>query len=215
MTKTILLIALIAALAFVSCGTPSIKGSGNVTTEERTIDYVSKVDITGNFSVEINCGETNTLKIEAEDNILPLIETKVEDEKITIRELEKLTNLREIKIILSIHTLVELETNGKSNIIAKNINSDELDVSMDGEGEIQLEGKVDDLNISMDGEGKILAKDLQSKNAYVIVYGDGKSEIYARKSLKAKVKGEGVIDYYGDPEDLAIDVAKGGAVNKK
>ncbi|MCB0753796.1 MAG: DUF2807 domain-containing protein, partial [Ignavibacteriae bacterium] len=130
-------------------------------------------------------------------------------------ELEKLTNLREIKIILSIHTLVELETNGKSIIIAKNINSDELDVSMDGEGEIQLEGKVDDLNISMDGEGKILAKDLQSKNAYVIVYGDGKSEIYARKSLKAKVKGEGVIDYYGDPEDLAIDVAKGGAVNKK
>ncbi len=67
----------------------------------------------------------------------------------------------------------------------------------------------------MDGEGKILAKDLQSKNAYVSLYGEGNVEVYARKTLKAKVKGEGVVNYWGDPEDISIDTSKGGAVNKQ
>lgn len=205
----------IATLAFVSCSAPTVKGSGNTVNEERTIDYVSEVDINGNFKIEITCGKTNSLKIEAEDNIIPLVETKVDDEKITIRTKEKITNLREIRILLTIHSLTELDTDGKSTIIIKGVNSDELDLTMDGEGEIDIEGKVDDLSISMDGEGKILAKNLQSKNAYVSPYGEGNVEVYARKALKAKVKGEGVVDYWGDPEDISIDTAKGGAVNKQ
>lgn len=215
MIRKVFFLIIIVSLFLSGCSAPTVKGSGNAIEESRDINYVSKVEINGNFKVDIVCGETNSLKIEAEDNILPFIETKVEDEKITIKTKEKITNLREIRITLTIHTLEELESEGKSTISVKSINSDELDIEMDGEGEIVLEGKADDLDISIDGDGKLFAKDLQSKNAYVTLYGEGKAEVYARKALKAKVKGEGVIDYWGDPEDISIDTAKGGAVNKQ
>ncbi|MBK9529208.1 MAG: DUF2807 domain-containing protein [Acidobacteria bacterium] len=52
------------------------------------------------------------------------------------------------------------------------------------------------------------------QNATVNLYGDGKAEVNARKLLKAKVKGSGSVDYYGDPEEISIDTSKGGAVNK-
>lgn len=211
----ILFILIIVSVSLTGCFTASIKGSGNAVTEERKIDYVSKIEVDGNFNIEIISGEVSSLNIDAEDNIIPIIETKVEDEKLTIKLKEKITNLREIKIKITLHDLVDLESDGKSFISVKGLNTEELDVSSNGEGEISIEGKVDYLTVSLDGEGKFLAKDLQSKNAKVSLYGEGKAEINAKKSLKAKVKGEGSVDYYGDPEEISIDTSKGGSVNKK
>lgn len=42
---------------------PLYKGNGNTITEERTTDYVSRVDITGNFKVEINFGDPEIFAI--------------------------------------------------------------------------------------------------------------------------------------------------------
>ncbi|MFZ1291159.1 MAG: head GIN domain-containing protein [Melioribacteraceae bacterium] len=211
----ILLALLIISISLVGCFSSSVKGSGNSVTEERKLDYVSRIEVDGNFNIEITSGEISSLTIEAEDNINPIIETKVEDEKLTIKMKERITNLREIRIKISTHDLVELESDGKSNIKVKGLNTDDFELSSEGEGEIHIEGKVDYLNVSMDGEGKLFAKDLLAKTAKVNLYGDGKAEVNARKSLKAKVKGSGSVDYYGDPEEISIDTSKGGAVNKK
>ncbi len=211
----ILFTLIIISVSLAGCFTSSIKGSGNSVTEERKIDYVSKIEVNGNFNIEITSGEVSSLKIDAEDNIIPIIETKVEDEKLTIKLKEKITNLREINIKISVHDLVELDSEGKSYINVKGLNTDELELSGDGEGEISIEGKADYLKVTLEGDGKLLAKDLQTKSATVNIYGEAKAEINARKSLKAKVKGEGSIDYYGNPEDISIDTSKGGSVNKK
>lgn len=211
----ILLALILIAISLAGCFSSSVKGSGNSVTEERTLDYVSRIEVDGNFNIEITSGEISNLKIEAEDNIIPLIETKVDDEKLTIKMKEKITNLREIRIKISTHDLVELESEGKSNIKVKGLNTDDFELSSDGEGEITIEGKVDYFNVTMDGEGKLLAKDLLSKHATVNLYGDGKAEVNTRKLLKAKVKGSGSVDYYGDPEEISIDTSKGGTVNKK
>mgnify|MGYP003413504597 CR=1 FL=1 len=74
-----------------------------------------------------------------------------------------------------------MESEGKSNIKVKGLNTDDFELSSDGEGEITIEGKVDYLNVTMDGEGKLLAKDLLSKNATINLYGDGKVEVNSRK----------------------------------
>ncbi|MBK9529207.1 MAG: DUF2807 domain-containing protein [Acidobacteria bacterium] len=54
------------------------------------MDYVSRIEVDGNFNIEITSGEISNLKIGVEDNIIPLIETKVDDEKLTIKMKEKL-----------------------------------------------------------------------------------------------------------------------------
>lgn len=105
MIKRILLSAVFISTALMSCSAPTVKGSGNASDEARDIGYVSQVEIEENFKVDITCGETNNLKVEAEDNILQLVETIVDDEKLTIRTKQKITNLRDVRIVLSTHTL--------------------------------------------------------------------------------------------------------------
>jgi len=217
MKKNYLLLAsLLFAIIFASCSIKhSVKGSGTTTSEDRTAGYVSSIDITGDFIIDVTCGKQNSIKVEAEDNILPLIETKVEDEKLTISTKEDITALREVRITIAIHTLKELESDGKSKITVKALHTDELDVSANEEGIIELEGKVDELNITIDDEAKVLAKSVITKKTYVSIYGEGKAEVNARRYLEASVKGKGVIDYWGDPEEISISASGGGAVNKR
>ncbi len=204
------------AIIFTSCSlSHSVKGSGITTTEDRTAGYISNIDVTGDFIININCGKQDSIKVEAEDNILPLIVTKVEDENLTITTKKDITALREIRITVNLHSLKELDSDGKSKIKVKDLHTDELDVSANEEGVIELEGKVDELNITIDDEAKVLAKSVITKRTYVSIYGDGKAEVNARKYLDARVKGKGVIDYWGDPEEISIKASGGGAVNKR
>lgn len=214
MKKSLFLLLLVGILVS-DCRTPSIKGSGIASSEERETGYVSRIDVRGNYLIDVTCGKTNSLKIDAEDNILPLLETKVDNEKLTIKSTQPITALREIKISITTHTLEQIVSKGKSDINVKGLKSDKLDVSLDGEGIITLEGNVGDFNLSLDGDSQVMAKDLMAKKTKVSLYGDGKAEIFTSKYLDASVKGQGVIDYYGNPEEIRIIASKGGSVNKK
>ncbi len=216
MKKYFTLLILALALFFTGCSlSHSVKGSGITTTEDRTAGYISKIDITGDFTININCGKQDSIKVEAEDNILPFIVTKVEDENLTITTKEDITALREIRITVNLHDLKELDSDGKSKIKVNDIRTDELDVSANEEGVIELEGKVDELNITIDDDAKVLAKSVITKRTYVSIYGDGRAEVNARKYLDAKVNGKGVIDYWGNPEEISIKASGGGSVNKR
>lgn len=216
MFKQITVLLFVLSLLFVSCQSkPTIRGSGTASSENRVAGFVNQIDVIGDFEIDITCGKTNSIKVEAEDNILPLIETKFEDEKLTISTKEEITALKIVKIIVTLHSLSEIDSDGKSKITVHSIHSDELEISANEEGVIELDGKVDDLNINIDDEAKVLAKGLLAKNTNVNIYGDGMAEVHARKYFDASVKGKGVIDYWGDPEEIKISASGGGSVNKK
>jgi len=216
MFKQITVLLFVLSLLFISCQSkPTIRGSGTASSENRVAGFVNQIDVIGDFEIDITCGKTNSIKVEAEDNILPLIETKFEDEKLTISTKEKITALKIVKIIVTLHSLSEIDSDGRSKIIVHSIHSDELEISANEEGVIELDGKVDDLTINIDDEAKVLAKGLLSKNTNVNIYGDGMAEVHARKYFDALVKGKGVIDYWGNPEEIKISASGGGSVNKK
>ena len=211
---TIFILSLV--FIFTSCNSkPTIKGDGITKSADRKVGYISSIEVDGNFIIDISCGKSNSLKVEAEDNILPLIETKVDDEKLSIFTKEEITALKDIKINITLHTLKEIDSDGNSKITVKDLHTDELDVSANNEAVIELEGKVKELNITIDDEAKVLAKSVISKSAIVSIYGDGIAEVNARRYLDASVKGKGIINYWGDPEEISIKASGGGEVNKR
>ncbi len=211
---TILILSL--SFLFISCqSTPTIKGSGVSSSEDRISGFVNQIEVSGDFEIDITCGKTNSIKVEAEDNILPLVETKFEDEKLTISTVKEITALKRVKIIIKSHKLTEIDSDGDSKITIHSVQSDDLDITANEEGIIVVDGKVDNLNISIDDEAKVLAKGLITKNTNVNIYGDGIAEVHTRKYFDAQVKGKGTIDYWGDPEEIRISASGGGSVNKK
>ena len=68
--------ASLAVLLVVSaCGV--VGGSGKVETETRQVSGFTAIDLTGTGEVTIEQGETESLTIEADDNVLPALTSKV------------------------------------------------------------------------------------------------------------------------------------------
>ncbi|MCP5062650.1 MAG: hypothetical protein GY936_09320 [Ignavibacteriae bacterium] len=216
MFKYFTILILVLSFLLISCqSTPTIKGSGVSSIEDRMSSFVNQIEVTGNFEIDITCGKTNSIKVEAEDNILPLVETIFEGDKLTISTVKEITALKIVKIIITLHKLTEIDSDGDSKITIHSVQSDDLDITVNEEGTIIVDGKVDDLNVSIDDEAKVLAKGLITKNTYVNIYGDGIAEVHTRKFFDAQVIGKGIIDYWGDPEEIKISASGGGSVNKK
>ncbi len=75
-----LLLIVLFFLPSLACGVFSmnaINGSGNIITQSIDVSNFDRVSLEGSGDVYIEQGQTESLTIEADDNIQPLLETKV------------------------------------------------------------------------------------------------------------------------------------------
>ena len=78
-------LAIITTLILNSCAFSLTQGSGKVVTETRQVSGFDRVALSGIGNLTITQGDKESLKIEAEDNILPRIETTVQNRTLIIR----------------------------------------------------------------------------------------------------------------------------------
>lgn len=69
--STCLISILLAAI--VSCKISSVRGSGNIISEDRAVSEFNKVSVLGSGNLFIEQGDEESLTIEAKDNMFPLI----------------------------------------------------------------------------------------------------------------------------------------------
>ena len=65
-------------------GDSKVKGSGVAASEMRSVASFDTIDATGVGKLKLRIGDTESLKVVADDNILPLIKTEVKDGVLTL-----------------------------------------------------------------------------------------------------------------------------------
>ena len=96
----------------------SIKGDGNLKNETRQVNEFTSLSARGPMDVQIDYGNSTSIKIEADENLLPYIETTVESGKLTI-EPKKNINLKsrsKIVVHISMTKIKDLQLSGSGNI---------------------------------------------------------------------------------------------------
>ena len=230
MLKSILFISI--PLLFLSC-TETIKGDGNLTSEERTVESFTDVKVSGMFDVVLVQGEPSVL-IETDQNLLEHISTEVREEVLTVSSGDKYFNTDQLVITVFYRSLEEVKISGACELVTNgSINSDELlvDISgaaeadltlnvtkfrmeLSGGGEIELHGLAEDVEIDISGAAEVHAFNLESKTAEISVSGAGDVEINASEKLEVDISGAGEVDYKGDPE-IKQNISGVGELKKK
>ncbi len=226
MKKTFMWLIVTWIVLFVTACT-SVRGSGHVIVEEREVPDFTQVVINGQGQLLVSQGEEVSLRIEAEDNIVPLIETRVSDDTLFIKSEAVATAVPTvpIKIHLTMKEITSLESNGLGKINAANIEVDQLQINGSGFGKIVIDDIVanrvsiqlqDDSNAELNGEAvnqeidvsghaDYRAANLASETVTVNIGDTGTATIWVEKSLSGVVNGNGDVLYYGMPEtDLQV-----------
>ena len=212
-----------------------IRGNGNVRTETRSPGNFKSVSSHGSFDVFVSSGE-QALKIEAEENLLPYIETYVEGYTLHVGTKDNywLRPGRKVKIFVSSpdyesirsygsgdiigeskitnSSKLELGVNGSANI-KMDIDAPKINTETNGSGDIFLTGETKAFEGEIHGSGDIKALDLRSGDATIKIYGSGNADLSVDGKLDVHVAGSGDVNYRGNAQ-VSSSIAGSGRVKK-
>lgn len=201
------------------CSKETVKGSGDVVTEERQFAEFKTIKLKGSGRIVLTQGEQHSVTILTDDNIMPLIETEIQNDQLVISQENYNLRPTTLEFNISVANLKGIAISGSGDVIGKNrfVSDDffakisgagdmvlELDVAnletaISGSGSMNLSGKADHHDAKISGSGKINAFDMQVKSVSLKVSGSGDCKVNATETLNARVSGSGDVFYKGRP----------------
>lgn len=219
MKKRLLVALSILALLILACsisvGSPeTIQGSGVVASENRPVSGFNAIQLAGSAEVTVHFDQAETVVVEADDNILPLVETVVRGGRLVIN-IEPNTSIRTtnpIHVMVTMKSLEAASLPGSGSITIAGLDTRSVAFDLPGSGNITVDGRVDSMNVTLDGSGNLLCGELQAQSARVDLSGSGNVTVFASESLDATIRGSGNVFYRGSPAKVNKSVPGSGNV---
>lgn len=236
MEKTIFCTAIVAAL-LTGCinMNEQVTGSGNISTENRQVSNAGKIKLTGDIDVYLQQGPV-AVRVEADDNLLQYIETKMDDNwlEIKTREHVNINSSKPLRVYVTTPEIKALVVSGSGNIksdhkfstddkvtlgisgsgdIATIVNAPKVEAHVSGSGNVHISGETKDVEVNISGSGNYDGEGLKAENANVSIAGSGDASLFADSRLKASVVGSGNVKYRGSAT-VDSHIAGSGTVSK-
>lgn len=198
---SIVLLMAISACSVISVDLNAVKGSGTLATEVRQVAEFTEVELAGSADVEVTVGGEQKVVVEADDNILPLVETNVVNGRLVIRIKPNNSILTGFTVRVSI-TMPAMQAallTGSGNLTVRDLTGEKVELTLSGSGNIVVDGKVTELTAELTGSGNIQCEDLDAEVVTAKLSGSGNINVNATRELDARLLGSGNIRYGGSP----------------
>lgn len=201
-----------------------VRGSGNLATETRPVSGFNAIRLDGAGRLLISQGMTESLEIQAEDNLINELTSVVEGDTLVLGYQDRLWRRSILPTRPIVYTLVVtdltkltlngagdidlqslqtealvLEINGAGNFEITDLTAENLSVNLAGTGSITVSGVVAKQDVSLDGAGSYQAGDLQTRSTAIEINGLGSGTVWATETLDISINGGGTVSYYGSP----------------
>ena len=192
-----------------------VDGSGKITSEERNVRGFSSIRVDGIAEVTVKIGESESVTLETDDNLLPLIETNVSGKTLVIRTQNgsDVHPSKDVNVTITMKSFDGAEINGSGNITVEDVNAANVDLSINGSGNISVTGSAESIRATLRGSGNIISDGLQAQEAIVRLSGSGNITVFASERLDAVVSGSGTVKYAGNPAKVEQSVPGSGSIS--
>ncbi|NQU54172.1 MAG: DUF2807 domain-containing protein [Bacteroidetes bacterium] len=198
----------------------TVKGNGIEATEGRITPEFNKVKSAGAFDVHITNGDELEVVINAEQNIIPYIETSVSNGTLQIetKGLHHIKNRLPMEVYITTPSLKGIKQSGSgiittdyfysnhvdisisgSGFIQTAMDAEKINASISGSGKLELSGLANDAEFNISGSGKIDSYNLALRACDAKISGSGSMWVNAEQNIHATISGSGNVFYYGNP----------------
>lgn len=224
-----LLAPVIGACDGTSTSVFGVRGSGNVISETREVSGFDEIVLQGSGTVIVDVTGTESLTIEAEENLLEYLTSDVENGRLELGSDRSISPTREIVYTITVISLTGLDISGSGDITATGVSgsllgvevsgsgsievpepeSSSVSVAISGTGDVVLSGTAEELDLSISGSGEYQGDGLVTETADVSVSGSGNAVVNVTERLDARISGSGNVEYLGDPSVNASTTGSG------
>jgi len=213
-----------------------VKGNGNVVMETRAVnESFSKIKASEGLSVYLTQGNSESITVEADENLQELILTEIKDGVLKIHCKEQIGKASSRKVNVNFKSIAGITSTSGSSVYSTNtITADNLELKSSSGSNMKV--KVEANNLTCDSSsgsslkvsGEALSLSADASSGSTIKAGDLKAEssevsassganltVNTSKALIAKASSGASVKYYGNPEMLDTDKSSGGSINKR
>ncbi len=197
-------------------GATTVRGSGHVKTERRTVAVFDQVAFSGVGQLTITQTGKESLTVEADDNLLPLLTSSVSGGtlQLGVKENTELQSATILKFNVTVKALKGISLSGAGNAKVDTLITPALKVTLSGAGHLAVTGRADGQDVTLSGVGSYDGSQFSTKTAKVIISGTGNAIVQVSATLDAEVSGVGSVDYIGNPR-VTQHVTGLGSVRKR
>lgn len=214
----ILIIQLLIISSFVATA-QVIRGDGKLTTDIRELSGFNEIIAQGKFNLVLTQGEKEGIRIETDENIIELFQTRVANKKLYITMVADVRKSEAINVYVSIKELVNIIVMNEVFLKSESvIHFDELSIFSGGMSQINLElfastltlqladgtygylkGYAENFIAEIHDETELNAFDMQTDYCDIISTGLTEVMLDVQKGLKLLVTGGSNFYYTGNP----------------
>lgn len=208
-------------------------GSGVVAEETRSVAGIRAIACTTTGNLYVTQGETESLTIQANDNIIPLVTTKMHHGELRIALDSEagvsLTNPLNVYVMVKDLNRVELSDSWRAELrdlhtphfelvlsgasrASLTIHAEDLAVRMRGASHATAVGRTHTQHVTLDGSSSYRATELLSDRCEIEASGSSTAEVYAIKYIDAAASGMGTISFAGSPAEVNSRISDLGRV---
>lgn len=210
-------------------------GNGNVVTEDREVTQdFGEVKGSRGLDVYLTKGNENKIVVEADENLLDLIETNISNGKLTITSSKNIGRAKAKKIHVTYVELSTIEASSGADVIGNSVIKSEtltLDCSSGADLEVEVftkqlyaetssgadidvSGKASTLNAKASSGSDLNAKKLEVITCNAKASSGANITVNVKDNLDAKASSGGDVKYYGNPVSVTKKDGSSGSIRK-
>lgn len=200
---------------FSSCEKISIYGQGNTITVQKSLPSFHAVEAFGDIRVRIVQGNQQELSITGFENLLAVTETEVRNGVLRIKFSDDVRNVINSNVVANIilPAVKSGTMHGNGDMQISNFSQgDSISLRVNGNAHITVQSSLYRVAVmDVNGNGKINAREMHSIHASLAIHGNGDIALQCSDNLKARIYGNGVVRYSGNPV-LDVQISGNGHV---
>ena len=209
-------VIVLTAGLLVACSGKTVKGNGNVTTQQRSVAQFDHIQASGALTLMIVADKSPSVTVTTDDNLQSYVLTTVKNNTLDISSKKDytLTPTKPITVTVDLKQLKSLTTAGVVNVNVSGIDNNNFNVKSNGTSQLILTGSTEKTSITVAGASNVDARNLIASETNLDVSGTAKARVYASKKLTVKISGSGQVVYYGKPPIINQAVFGSGKIEK-
>lgn len=179
--------------------------AGSAVCAERVIDLsqydnIRSVDFDVPGNLEITQGDSNSLRISADDNLLDRLTHDVRKGELILGTPKGgFTTRNPITYHLTLTNPEKVRMSGVGKVHIQDINLPEFSCTVTGCGSVEVSGRATKQTVVCTGVGTYNAEKLRTEDTTAVVDGVGSVHVHAAETLDVSIKGIGDCYYSGNP----------------
>jgi hypothetical protein len=209
------------------------------TIQDRHLSGFNAIQLSASYDVYVTQGATESVKVEAPDDVISHIVTEVEGGVLKIHEKSEhwtwsFGTHKKIVIYVTAKDLNSIAVSGSGDVYFKEglttnslrlkvsgsgdvtgkLNTKTLEATVSGSGDVRINGTAGIATVSVSGSGDYTARDLATATTMIRVSGSGDAVVNASEKIDAAVSGSGDIKYTGGATHVSTSSHGSGDIHR-